>query len=104
MENQDSNDMAARGSRLPTPICSAGDSIHRNLAVDGTDAISGLFEGDGELPPFVVFDVDAQEIIAGPFRSREEAEAHRQEILSGILPRLDEQSLATQIKIIDESK
>jgi hypothetical protein len=24
MQNQDSNDMAARGSRLPTPICSAG--------------------------------------------------------------------------------
>ena len=57
---------------------------------------------EGELPPFVVFDVDAQENIAGPFQTRAAAELHQLEILAGAEPRLDVPSLAAWIEKIDE--
>jgi len=74
----------------------------RQIYVDGTDAISGDFLGDGELPPFVVFDADAQCNIAGPFLTRDEAETHRLEILAGVEPRLDERALSEWIERIDK--
>lgn len=76
----------------------------RHLVVDGTDAASGLFMNDGELPPFVVFDVDAQENIAGPFHTRMAAESHQLEILAGAKPWLDGSELAAWIARIDEEK
>lgn len=78
------------------------DDKERELLVDGTDAVSGFFMGDGELPPFVVFDVDAQENIAGPFHTRAATESHRLEILAGAKPRLDVPALAAWIEKIDE--
>jgi hypothetical protein len=74
----------------------------RDLVVDGTDAASGHFLGDGELPPFVVFDVDAQQNIAGPFHTRAAAESHLLEILAGAEPWLDGPTLASWIGRIDE--
>lgn len=78
------------------------DNKKRHLIVDGTDATSGHFMGDGELPPFVVFDVDAQENIAGPFHTRVAAESHRLGILVGNKPRLDGPALSAWIEKIDE--
>ncbi len=80
------------------------DDKKRDLVVDGTDAASGLFMGDGELPPFVVFDIDAQENIAGPFHTWAAAESHRLEILAGAEPRLDGPALAAWIEKIDEER
>jgi hypothetical protein len=80
------------------------DDKKRNMVVDGTDSVSGLFMGDGELPPFVVFDVDAQENIAGPFHTRAAADSHRLEILAGVEPWLDGPALAAWIEKIDEER
>ena len=54
----------------------------RNLVVDGMDEY-GAFAGDGNEAPFVIFDVEQQQNIAGPFESRELAEAQRLSILAG---------------------
>lgn len=64
----------------------------RILVVDGCDE-QGLFSGDGKNAPFVVFDVDQQENIAGPFITRELGEDHRQHILRGGQPVLNEDML-----------
>lgn len=69
-----------------------------NLEVDGLDE-EGSFAGDGQRAPFVVFDVDRQKNIAGPFIAREQAEQHRLEILAGHAPRLN---AATLSKLLDE--
>lgn len=74
----------------------------RELHVDGTDETSGHFLGDGTLPPFVVFDADKQENIAGPFNTRAEAESHLLEILAGAEPKFDGPALAAWIERIDE--
>jgi len=73
----------------------------RELVVDGHDENQGVFAGDGTLPPFVVFDADQQENIAGPFNTREEAERHREEILTGTAPRLDGVALRAWIDKLD---
>ena len=75
----------------------------RHLVVDGLDE-AGCFAGDGERAPFVVFDVDAQGNIAGPFASRDLAEKHRDEILAGHEPRLDAKRLTQQLADIDEGR
>jgi hypothetical protein len=72
----------------------------RNLVVDGHNN-EGLFAGDGELPPFVVFDVDQQENIAGPFDTRAKAETHRKEILAGATPNLDVAKISALLEQID---
>jgi hypothetical protein len=74
----------------------------RQLVVDGTDASSGLFMGDGKLPAFVIFDGDAQENIAGPFHTWAGADSHRLGILAGAEPLLDGPALAAWIEKIDE--
>lgn len=76
----------------------------RELIVDGTDPISGLFQGADKdsVAPFVIFDADAQHNIAGPFNSHQEAEKHRQEILAGIEPRMNVKKLREWITRIDE--
>ena len=57
----------------------------RFLVVDGMDAPhkDGNYVGDGAYPPFMVFDVDAQQNIAGPFDDRKSANVHRMAILDG---------------------
>ncbi len=74
-----------------------------NLVVDGIDE-SGAFMGDGENPPFVVFDVNAQENIAGPFNTRDEAEYHIGEILMGRKPQLNKKALIDWLNRIDSQE
>jgi len=62
------------------------------LVVDGTDEF-GNFAGDAQSAPFVIFDVERQENIAGPFDSRELAEQRRMAILAGEPPVLDSEAL-----------
>jgi hypothetical protein len=75
----------------------------RDLVVDGHSETDGVFAGDGTLPPFVVFDVDQQQNIAGPFNTRSEAENHRLEILAGAEPRLDIPALKEWIERLDNA-
>jgi len=77
--------------------------VDRHLAVDGTDEC-GLFAGDGEQPPFVVFDIDAQENIAGPFVTRNDGERARVDILEGAEPMLNAVLLKALCEIIDGEK
>ncbi|MBN3776890.1 hypothetical protein G3O06_04805 [Burkholderia sp. Ac-20345] len=63
-------------------------TVQRSLVVDGTDPC-GNFAGDGKNAPFVVFDVDRQENIAGPFDTRDAGEKARLAILEGTAPMLD---------------
>lgn len=72
-----------------------------NLVVDGTDD-GGNFAGDGEKYPFVVFDIDAQENIAGPFKTRADGETAREEILAGATPVLDSAALLAILEAMDE--
>lgn len=72
----------------------------RNLVVDGFDK-SACFAGDGVCPPFVVFDVDRQENIAGPFASRNLADQHRLEILAGLPPHLDTAALCSALDLAE---
>lgn len=59
----------------------------RYLVVDGStneeDPDGPDFAGDGKFPPFAVFDVMAQENVAGIFQTREDAEVARAAILAG---------------------
>jgi len=71
-----------------------------NLVVDGTGE-SGLFLGDGQFPPFVVFDINLQQNIAGPFSTREDAEAARYAISNGAEPVLDVEAMIEAIEILD---
>lgn len=77
--------------------------MSRELHVDGTNPDDGLFGGADEssLPPFVVFDADAQENIAGPFNTAAEAEQHRLDILAGAKPSLDTARLRKWVDLID---
>jgi hypothetical protein len=74
-----------------------------DLVVDGTNKDNYMFEGADETsrPPFVVFDVDLQENIAGPFDTMAEAEKARKEILAGAEPKLDEKKLGAWIDKLD---
>lgn len=72
----------------------------RNLVVDGLDK-SACFAGDGVYPPFVIFDVDRQENIAGPFASRNLADQHRLEILAGLPPHLDTADLCSALDLAE---
>jgi hypothetical protein len=76
---------------------------HRNLVVDGTDEM-GHFAGDGETYPFVVFDIDAQKNIAGPFKTRADGEKAREAILAGAAPVLDSDALLALLEAMDEGK
>jgi hypothetical protein len=80
-----------------------GDTMKkRELHVDGhTHKNGGLFDGGGRYPPFVVFDADKQENIAGPFNTRAEARDHLREILKGAEPKLDAVALGEWIERID---
>lgn len=42
------------------------------LVIDGT-AEDGTYQGDADAPPFVVFNVDRQQVVAGPFETMSEA-------------------------------
>jgi hypothetical protein len=66
--------------------------IGDHLVVDGTDD-GGNFAGDGEHAPFVVFDVDLQRNIAGPFDTRVQARMALGAILCGGVPTLDVEAL-----------
>lgn len=68
------------------------DAVKRKLVVDGTDEY-GNFAGDATEPPFVVFDIDKQENIAGPFPTRAEAESARDSILAGGPAHIDAEAL-----------
>lgn len=50
-------------------------------AVYPNDPDGPLFEGDGSFPPFVIFDVRAQENLPGQYPTREAAETARLELL-----------------------
>lgn len=69
----------------PGSVLNAAAGKKRFLVVDGMDGPhqDGNFAGDGAYPPFVVFDVDAQQNIAGPFDDRKSADDHRLAILRG---------------------
>lgn len=75
-------------------------SKNMNLVVDGVDA-AGLFAGDGERAPFVVFDVEKQENIAGPFATRDAAQNHRDSIILGNFPMLDVDALNAALDALD---
>lgn len=60
----------------------------RQLCVDGTDEY-GNFAGDAQNAPFVVFDIDRQENIDGPYKTRAQAEVALGNILLGKTPQLD---------------
>lgn len=78
---------------------------NRELYVDGhTHKNGGTFQGDGRYPPFVVFDADKQENIAGPFDTRAEANKHLKEILRGGKPKFDEKKLGELLEKIDSAK
>lgn len=79
---------------LPETVRDAINSVTvpTDLVVDGTDQ-HGNFAGDGENAPFVVFDVDRQANIAGPFGTREDGEMARSAILAGARPMLDSKAL-----------
>lgn len=78
----------------------AGQSVTRILVVDGLDECL-CFAEDAERAPFVIFDVDLQSNIAGPFSTREQADQHRLEILSGHEPRLDQAALTRALHIAE---
>lgn len=81
-----------QASQAATDMNEASAAANRQLVVDGTDQY-GHFAGDGDQPPFAVFDVALQDNIAGPYTSREAAEAARQAILKGEPARFDMQAL-----------
>lgn len=61
--------------------CRIAQGIERYI-VDGLefDDPDSSYLSDGEFPPFVVFDVDAQENVALNFPTREEAQAKADEL------------------------
>jgi hypothetical protein len=67
-------------------------AAERRLVVDGTDQY-GTFAGDAQSAPFVVFDVDLQENIAGPFASRAAATMAMARIKRGATPSLDVEAM-----------
>lgn len=71
--------------------------VPKNLVVDGTDH-SGNFAGDGDSAPFVVFDVERQKNIAGPFDTRDAGDKARVAILDGAVPMLDVRALQAYLK------
>lgn len=77
--------------------------VAANLVVDGLDE-AACFAGDGERAPFVVFDVNRQTNIAGPFASRDLASQHRLEILSGHPPHLDRTALSQALTAAENGK
>lgn len=90
-------DADAEGNLVPPNI----KDVPANLVVDGLDE-AGNFAGDGERAPFVIFDVNRQENIAGPFAARDLADQHRQEIIAGYLPRLDAAALSLALVAEEE--
>lgn len=67
-------------------------AAERRLVVDGTDEF-GAFAGDAQNAPFVVFDVDLQENIAGPFATRAGADLCVAFIKRGGIPSLDVEAM-----------
>lgn len=59
------------------------------LVVDGTDE-HGSFAGDGRNPPFVIFDVEQQCNVAGPFNHRKHAEQACKFMIAGHYAQLDD--------------
>ncbi|WP_420213370.1 hypothetical protein ACN8ZM_39815 (plasmid) [Burkholderia aenigmatica] len=78
----------------------AGKLPELNLVVDGTDE-TGNFEGDGNNAPFVVFDIDRQENVAGPFGTREAGEEARTGILGGAVAAFDSATLLAIVEARD---
>lgn len=95
-------DAAEALRRLAQP--KEGKSVTRELYVEGHSEETGLFDTDGQLPPFVVFDADQQMNIAGPFDTRAEAEEHHRHILAGGKPKMDSKKLSDWLQRIDEAK
>ena len=73
-----------------------------SLVVDGTGE-DGLFAGDGEQTPCVVFDTHQQKVVAGPYDSRHEAVAAMEQILQGAPAILDEVKLDAQLEALDSA-
>lgn len=73
-----------------------------NLVVDGHSPENGCFTGDGQTAPFVVFDVDQQKIIAGPFHFRYNANIHKESILAGMDAWFDPVMLDAWLVRLDE--
>ena len=65
---------------------------HAKLEVWGLDKEQYLSD-EGDTAPFMVHDIEGQELIAGPFSTRESAEKHRTEILNGVAPALEREKL-----------
>lgn len=89
---------AAKAREVASQVAAVNPTVPgRMLVVDGINE-EGNFAGDGELAPFVVFDAGQQVNIAGPFTTRQLAEQHRVEILSGQAPRLDRRALVNMLE------
>jgi hypothetical protein len=71
-----------------------------NLVVDGIGE-DGNFAGDGENAPFVIFDVEQQQNIAGPYDSRVQAESAMALVLSGATPVLNKAELSRILATLD---
>jgi hypothetical protein len=56
------------------------------FCVDGHEFADSdsAFAGDGQFPPFVIFDIDAQENLPGYYATREQAEQALRDILIGV--------------------
>lgn len=61
------------------------DTAVRNLCVDGHEFADpdSAWAGDGQYPPFAIFDIDAQENLQPYYATRAEAEAAMARILAG---------------------
>jgi hypothetical protein len=55
-----------------------------NLCVDGreSDDIDAPYAGDGQFPPFVIFDIDGQRNLPGEYASRGRADAAMRAIIN----------------------
>jgi hypothetical protein len=101
-------DVPANDGRFVCNTCTAAMRLYvarsQALCVDGHKADDHGFCGDGNLPPFAVFDADRQQNVAGPFQTRAVAEAHRLEILAGAEPRLDAAAMSAAIGAFDAAR
>lgn len=82
--------------------------MKRELYVDGHSITEGVFvscDNDGTcVAPFVVFDADAQQTIAGPFYTWTAANEHRLCILGGAKPELDARRLRLWVDQLEKEK
>ena len=74
------------------------------FVVDGINENDGCqFSADGESAPFVVFDIEKQENVAGPFLTRSDADRALSDIEQGVPPSLDSAALGACLDLLDNA-